>query len=128
MAPKRTRMGAVQLRIMRVLWKHGQATARQITDELRLEGDIAHSTVQTLLRKLEKKGAVDHTVVDRTFVFHPLVAEEEVIDAATSDLVKGLFKGSAYGLVAHLVENEKIPPDELEEIRRLIQRANNEGR
>ena len=51
------KLGSVQLRIMRVLWARGEATAREITDDLSRDGAIAHSTVQTLLRKLEAKGA-----------------------------------------------------------------------
>jgi len=114
------RIGAVQLRIMRVLWKCGRATARQITDELSRERPIAHSTVQTLLRKLEKKGSVGHTVRGRLFVFRALVSEEEVMAAATGDLLQRLFDGSVYGLVAHLVSSERVPPDEMARIRELI--------
>lgn len=47
--------GRVQMKIMRILWKKGRATARDITEALNKEMLIAHSTVQTLLRELEKK-------------------------------------------------------------------------
>jgi len=120
MSAKRTRVGAVQLRILRILWKHGKATAREITDALSAKRPIAHSTVQTLLRKLEAKGTVAHEVDDRTFVFHPLVSEDEVIGAATRDLLRHAFRGSAYGLVAHLLKNERVSRTELERIRKLI--------
>src|SRR5262245_56777440 len=92
------RLGRVQLRIMQVLWDRGQATAREITDALNASEAIAHSTVQTLLRKLEDKGAVGHQVSERTFVFRPLVRPEKVLRRATRDLVDRLFGGSAAGL------------------------------
>jgi BlaI family penicillinase repressor len=60
MAKAPPRLGKVQLEIMQVLWERGEATAREITDTLCLSTPIAHSTVQTLLRKLELKGAVSH--------------------------------------------------------------------
>jgi len=60
MTRKEMKLGKVQLEIMKVLWQYGDATARQITDELSKTEEIAHSTVQTLLRKLEAKGAVEH--------------------------------------------------------------------
>jgi BlaI family transcriptional regulator, penicillinase repressor len=66
------RLGKVQLQIMGVLWARGQATAREITEALCRKAPIAHSTVQTLLRDLEEKGAVTHDVQGRTFVFRPL--------------------------------------------------------
>ena len=63
------RLGKVQLKIMHVLWERGRVSAREITDGLNRDEPIAHSTVQTLLRKLEAKGAVGHETLERTFVF-----------------------------------------------------------
>lgn len=114
------RLGRIQLKIMQVLWQHGQANARQITDALSREKPIAHSTVQTLLRKLEAKGAVGHEVHDRTFVFKPLIDSRSVTRSATQDLIERLFGGSASGLVAHLLKEERISEDELQAIRHLI--------
>ena len=59
------RLGRVQLKIMQVLWEKGRANAREITEALNREAPIAHSTVQTLLRKLEAKGSVAHEAVER---------------------------------------------------------------
>lgn len=98
----------------------GRANAREITDTLNREGPIAHSTVQTLLRKLEAKGAVAHDVEDRTFVFYPLVKEESVKQGATRELMDRIFEGSAAGLVAYLLENERVSGEELADIRKLI--------
>ncbi len=118
-------MGSVQLRIMRVLWNEGEATARRISDAL---APVAHSTVQTLLRKLEKKGAVAHERRDRTFVFRPLVAESEVTRSAAQDLVARVFQGSISGLVAHLLEHEEVAPAEMARLRALVEaKAREEG-
>jgi BlaI family transcriptional regulator, penicillinase repressor len=114
------RLGRVQLRIMDVLWAMGRASARQITEALSEGDSIAHSTVQTLLRQLEAKGVVAHEMVDRTFVFHPLIERSEAARTATRELVDGVFAGSVGGLVAYLLRNERIAPEELNEIRRLI--------
>ena len=114
------RLGKVQLQIMQVLWQSGGATARHITDELSKTSPIAHSTVQTLLRKLEAKGAVTHEIVERTFVFRPLYQESEVTESVTRDLLTRIFGGSVYGMVAHLLKSEAISPDELRRLRTLI--------
>ena len=114
------RMGKVQLKIMRVLWERGRANAREITDQLNREEPIAHSTVQTLLRKLETKGAVGHETQERTFVFFPRVAEEKVRSGATHDLVERIFGGSPARLMSYLLENETVSKQELDEIRRLV--------
>ncbi len=114
------KMGKVQLQIMRVLWDRKRANARDITDDLNKQQRIAHSTVQTLLRKLEAKGAVAHDIEDRTFIFYPLVNEENVTKFAYHEFVDRIFSGSAQGLVAYLVKHEEISARELKEIRALI--------
>jgi len=114
------RMGKVQLQIMRVLWDKGRANAREITDVLNAQEPIAHSTVQTLLRKLEAKGAVGHEAVARTFVFFPLVAENNVRRGATQDLLQQVFGGSAGELMSYLLKHERVSKKELAEIRRII--------
>ena len=116
------KLGKVQLQIMQVLWQRGQATAREITDDLCQNAPIAHSTVQTLLRKLEAKGAVAHDSDDRTFVFRPLYRQAEVSASATRDLLERVFGGSVYGLVSHLLKNEAVSPEELARLRQLIDR------
>jgi BlaI family transcriptional regulator, penicillinase repressor len=116
------RLGKVQLQIMEVLWRYGRATARQITDELCRAKPIAHSTVQTLLRQLEAKGALTHAVEERTFVFRPLCQPADITTSALRDLLARAFQGSVYGLVAHLFEHETIPPHERQRLRELIEK------
>jgi BlaI family penicillinase repressor len=114
------RMGKVQLQIMQVLWDRGEASAREITDVLNETSPIAHSTVQTLLRKLEAKGAVAHEARGRIFVFKPLSAQTDVSQTATRDLLTRVFGGSVFGLVSHLLKHERVPDDELRRLRALI--------
>jgi BlaI family transcriptional regulator, penicillinase repressor len=116
------RLGRVQLRIMRVLWELGRAEAREITAALNSGEPLAHSTVQTLLRQLEAKGAVGHEVRDRTFVFFPRLDEERVKRVAARDLLERVFEGSVGGLVAHLLEHERLSRDEMDALHRLIDR------
>ncbi|HLJ55299.1 MAG TPA: BlaI/MecI/CopY family transcriptional regulator [Chthonomonadaceae bacterium] len=121
------RLGRVQLRIMQVLWRTGQATAREITDALDHEQPIAHSTVQTLLRKMEAKGAITHDVADRTFVFRPLLAREAVTESALQDILSRVFCGSVVGLVAQLLADERISAEELDRLRNLIDATRSSG-
>ncbi len=121
------RIGSVQLRIMRVLWDEGEVTARRISEVLSLETPTAHSTVQTLLRQLETKGAVGHERNDRTFVFRALVQESEVSGSAAQDLIARVFRGSISGLVAHILENEEVSADEMTRLRKIVEEKGKEG-
>ncbi|WP_372723141.1 BlaI/MecI/CopY family transcriptional regulator [Novipirellula sp.] len=118
-----TQFGRVQLLIMQVLWEHGGATAREITDRINESEPIAHSTVQTLLRGLEEKKAVDHRIEGRTFTFFPLIQEADFKQSATQDLLSRVFRGSVEALVAHLLQSEDVSSEELADLRKLINRS-----
>jgi BlaI family penicillinase repressor len=115
-----TQLGRMQFRIMQVLWDRGRASARDITDALNEAEPVAHSTVQTLLRQLETKGAVGHEADNRTFVFFPRLREDKVKRTAALDLLDRVFGGNVGSLVAHLLGNERLSRDELDDLRRLI--------
>jgi len=120
---KTPKLGAVQLQIMQVLWQKGQATAREVTEELNQDKPTAHTTVQTLLRQLEAKGAITHDVQDRTFIYRPLSQENEVTTTAAHQLLVRFFNNSVSGFVAHLLKNEKIDDEEMKRLRQLIEEA-----
>jgi BlaI family transcriptional regulator, penicillinase repressor len=115
-----TQLGRMQFRIMQLLWDRGRASARDITDALNEVEPVAHSTVQTLLRQLETKGAVGHEADNRTFVFFPRLREDKVKRTAALDLLDRVFGGNVGSLVAHLLGNERLSRDELDDLRRLI--------
>jgi predicted transcriptional regulator len=114
------KVGAVQHRIMKVLWEEGATSARRITEVLSKEKPIAHSTVQTLLRKLETKGVVVHERHERTFLFKATVPEQDVSRSAVQELLGRVFQGSVSGLLAHLLDNEEVSPEELKRLRQMV--------
>jgi len=114
------KLGKVQLRMMQILWADGSATARQMTDALSVDEPIARSTVQTLLRKLEAKGAVRHEDNDGIFRFYPVFQEGDVAESAAEDLINRVFAGSISGFVSHLLKREKIDAGELEKLREIV--------
>src|SRR5262249_62406225 len=93
---------------------------REITDVLTEAEPVAHSTVQTLLRQLEAKGAVGHEADGRTFLFFPRLKEDKVKRTAARDLLERVFGGNVGSLVVHLLKNERLSRDELDELHRLI--------
>jgi BlaI family penicillinase repressor len=106
---------------MQILWRAGVSTAREVTDELSRESPTSRSTVQTLLRKMEAKRLISHTVdAAGIWRFTPLVAESDIAETAADDLLDRMFQGSLYELVAHLLKPEKFSADELRRLRELI--------
>ncbi len=114
-----------ELDIMSVLWRRGAATVAEVRDDL--ADDLAYPTVQTMLRVLEGKGYVGHTVDGRAFRFHALVEQDEVADSALHRLVAKVYHGSRELLVNRLLADEDISPDELRRIKKLLQKRLDEA-
>jgi BlaI family transcriptional regulator, penicillinase repressor len=114
-----------ELDIMSVLWRRGRATVAEVRDDL--ADDLAYPTVQTMLRVLEGKGYVGHTVDGRAFRFHALVEQDEAADSALARLVAKVYHGSRELLVSRLLADEDISPDELRRIKKLLQKRLDEA-
>ena len=112
-------LSAQQHRILRIVWREGEASAKQVQQAL--NGALAHTTVGTMLARLEKKGVLTSTARSRERFYRPLVTEGEVRRSMVSDLVSTLFKGDPKALVAHLVNESDIEPDDLDAIRKLLE-------
>jgi BlaI family transcriptional regulator, penicillinase repressor len=112
----------LQLRIMQVLWQKKKTTAREITDALSAFEPIAHSTVQTLLRRLEHRGAIGHEEQNATFLYFPIAQNQRVVKQAIQDVLDHLFAGSPQGMVSYLLKNRMVSPEELKELSELSEK------
>lgn len=120
------RLGKLQLAIMRVLWRRGEAAVTDVHEELEAERGLAPTTIATMLAKLEQKGVAAHRTEGRRFIYRPLVNEEQVRRSMVDDLTSQLFHGDVTALVNHLLSEHAIEPRELAELRTLI-RARERG-
>ena len=116
------RFGRVQMRIMQVLWEKVRATSQEITGELNEYEPIVFKNVQTLLRELEKKGAIAHEVVNRTYYYYPLVTDEKVKKKLVRDFIDRLFGGSTAGLLSSIIKDRSIPPEEMKKISEMLKK------
>ncbi|HEX9631888.1 MAG TPA: BlaI/MecI/CopY family transcriptional regulator [Gemmatimonadales bacterium] len=107
-----------ELDVMAVVWELGSATVSDVVD--RLPDDLHYSTVLTVFRTLEAKGHVRHVRDGKAFRYHPVTRPEDAGDRALRRLVDTVFRGSREMLVARLVSDEGIAPEELRRIRRRL--------
>ena len=113
-------LSALQLSLMRALWHAGQGTAAEMVQALREERDLAHTTVSTLLTRLEKRGVVEAERQGRQIVYRPLISESQVRQSMVSGLLTNLFEGRASDLLSHLIKRDEIGPEDLARIRKLL--------
>ena len=115
-------LGDLQLAILRVLWRRGEATASQVHSDLLAERGLAPTTIATMLSKMEKKGVVTHRSEGRQYVYRACLEPDEVQRSMVSEFVERLFQGDSAALVNHLIEEHEIDRDELDELKRLVER------
>jgi BlaI family transcriptional regulator, penicillinase repressor len=114
-----------ELDVMAVLWDRGDATVAEVQEAL--ADDLAYTTVLTVLRTLEEKGHVGHTEEGRAYRYHPLVEREEAGASALARLVDRVFGGSPELLLTQLVAERSLSDEELERMRRLLDRVRDGG-
>ena len=117
--PQDLRLGNLQLRIMKVLWRLQQATVADVHEAVSAE-KLAYTTVATMLRKMETRGLVEHEEVNRRFVYRAAVSEDRVTRSMATDLVDRLFDGSLAMAVSHLLESRDVSREELVQLEQLI--------
>jgi len=113
-------LSRAETEILRIVWQLETATVRQVVDNLPTERQITYATVQTLLRRLEKKGYVSHRNQGKAHVFFEAVKRQDVIKKAVSEFVGCLFGGEAMPLVQHLAEHGQIDGDDIRQLKRII--------
>lgn len=120
---EKIKLDDLQLKIMKVLWRHKEASVVEILEELKNEREFALTTVATVLKRLHKKEIVDYRKVGRQFIYFPLISESQTRQSMTQSLVQKLFGGKSSILVNHLLQSSEFDEEELEHLRQLIEEA-----
>ncbi len=113
-------LSPAETEILRLVWQLNEATVQQVCDKLPGKRKITYATVQTMLRRLEKKGYIKHRVRGKAHVFFAVVKSEEVIKRSVGDFLDRLFGGDAIPLMQYLAEHGKIDADDIARLKKLI--------
>ena len=113
--------------VLRIVWELETATVQKVCDKLPKKRDIAYATVQTLLRRLEKKGYVKHRTQGKAHVFYPVAKQEDVIGSAVGSFVDKLFGGDAVPLVQYLAKHGKLTSDDLAKLKKMVSKKETGG-
>ena len=117
-----------ELEIMKVVWRLETATVRQVYEELLKQRRIAYTSVMTIMNILERKGHLKRRQEDRAYVYLPAKPQKQVIGSMVREFIQRVFNGSAEPLLVHLVEDEQLTEQDVEEIRRTIKSSKKPNR
>jgi predicted transcriptional regulator len=112
-----------ELAVMKVIWKKGSATVRDVYETLREGRPLAYTTVMTTMNILETKGFLAKDREDRAFRYTPARSRQQVMGAMVKDFVNRVFDGAAQPLLLHLATSETLSAKERAELKKLIERT-----
>ena len=107
-----------ELKVMDVLWKEGDMTAKQISDILKATTGWNMNTTYTVIKKCIAKGAIERR--EPNFLCHALVAREVVQAAETEELLHKLIDSSPDLLFASLLGHQKLSKAQTDNLRRMV--------
>jgi predicted transcriptional regulator len=114
-------LSPAETEILRLVWQLEAATVQEICNALPEDRSIAYATVQTLLRRLEKKGYVRHKLSGKAHVFSAAVKREKVIKQTVVEFVERLFGGDPVPLMLHLADCSDLKPADIKRLKKSIQ-------
>lgn len=120
MRPKSETLTAQELAIMKVIWRLGQATVRDVHDALQKHKTVAYTTVQTMMNILETKGHLRKQPGEKAQIYAPVRPQKTVVKSMVREFVDRVFDGSARPLLVHLMKDKGLTERERRELQRLL--------
>ena len=109
--------------VMQAIWRRGSASAEDVRKALMGKHELKDSTVRTILRRLEGKGVLSHSVAGRTYIYAPQTDANNLAGDAVQQIADRFCKGSLSSLLLGMANDSRISPEELRELADKIEQA-----
>lgn len=116
------KISEAEYEIMKAVWKNAPISTNEVV-ELFEGGNWSPKTVQTLLTRLVKKGALGYEKRGRVFVYSPLIDEEEYRREESSSFLKKFYNGALNSMVLNFIDGDKLSPDDIDELTRILEKG-----
>jgi BlaI family penicillinase repressor len=117
----------LEMQVLSVLWRRGAATVREVLAAMPDGKARAYTTILSVIQVMEKKGLVSHVSEGNVHVYQARVSRQQVTGPWLRGLVRQVFGGSAASALQHLLAEERVSRQELDEIKEIIARHEQEA-
>ena len=111
---------ASELEILRILWSRGPSTVREVLESLNEKKSLGYTGVLKLLQIMTSKGTVRRDETNRAHVYEAFRPADQTKRQLASDMLQRVFEGSASQLMMHALAGHRASPEEIEELRRIL--------
>ena len=108
-----------ELKIMEILWREGDTTAKRLAEILREQVNWSKTTSYTMIKRLHEKGAIERH--EPNWICRPIVSIEQAREYETTELINRMYGGAADRLVASILGGESLSKEEIERLKQVIQ-------
>lgn len=115
-----------ELEILQILWEYGPSSVRFVNEKLNEEREVGYTTTLKLMQIMADKGLARRNTESRTHIYEAAAGEADTQQRLLNRFLDRAFKGSAMKMVMQALGNHKASPEELDEIKALIQRIESE--
>ena len=120
MKPIEHQLTTQQLEIMKVVWRLGEATVRDVYEALREQRPIAYTTIMTTMKTMQARGHLKKRAEGRAFVYQAVEPQNRALRKIVGDFIDRVFNGSAEPLLAHLVSERRLSKKDLDKVAKMI--------
>ena len=118
------RLTSTELELMNILWQIQEGSVGDVIAKLPQHRDLAYTSVSTILRILQQKSVLKTRKEGRGHIYIPLITKASYESRTIKDVVDRVFQGTPVDLVKQLLNSVEIKPNEIDEIRKLLENRN----
>lgn len=113
--------------VMKIIWAHAPISTTEVVERLLETSTWTPKTIQSLLARLVKKGALEYQKNSRVFVYTPLVKEEEYLEKESVTFLNRFYNGALNSMVVNFLKHDKLTKDDIEELKKILDERLIEG-
>ncbi|MGM7719768.1 BlaI/MecI/CopY family transcriptional regulator [Metabacillus sp. Hm71] len=125
MKKKLPQISEAELEVMKIIWKHPSINTNEVIEKLSKTSKWSPKTIQTMLLRLLKKGALSHHKEGRVFAYTPNVAESDYLEVESRSFLNRFYNGALNSMVLNFIENDKLSDDEINELYQILEERKN---
>lgn len=119
------RISEAEYQVMEIVWKNFPISTNEVVEILAQKTEWSPKTIQTLLTRLTKKGALSYEKKSRSFIYSPNVKKEDYINQESKSFLNRFYNGTLNSMVLNFLEQNKLNEDDIEELREILNNKKN---
>lgn len=119
---KLPQISEAEYEVMKIIWDRAPISTNEIVELLSKTKTWSPKTMQTMMIRLEKKGAVRHEKQGRLYIYSPMVRKEDYVDMESRSFLNRFYNGTLKSMVSSFIENDKLSDEDIHELKELLSR------